>query len=173
MWHEPVTSRAAPKNSSSTVVALFVGAARSLEDDREAYSILGHQRRFPPAATALVEQIGKRILVIAGVTCQPNNHGLVFFHPREISSFPAMDTTPAYPTLRIVSHPLIQHKLTILRDRATPTKIFRELVDEIAMLMAYEATNDLALESAPVDTPLESTKMPTMSPESVIFCGRV
>jgi uracil phosphoribosyltransferase len=157
MWHEPVTSRAASKNSSSTVVALLLGVARSLEDDREAYSILGHQRRFPPAPTALVEQIGKRILVIAGVTCQPNNHGLVFFHPREISSFPAMDTTPAYPTLRIVSHPLIQHKLTILRDRGTPTKIFRELVDEIAMLMAYEATNDLALEPAPVDTPLEST----------------
>jgi uracil phosphoribosyltransferase len=68
-----------------------------------------------------------------------------------------MDTTPAFPTLRIVSHPLIQHKLTILRDRGTPTKIFKELVDEIAMLMAYEATNDLAVEPAPVDTPLEST----------------
>jgi len=82
---------------------------------------------------------------------------LVFFHSREISSFPAMDTTPAYPTLRIVSHPLIQHKLTILRDRGTPTKIFKELVDEIAMLMAYEATNDLVLEPTPVDTPLETT----------------
>src|SRR5438477_10247158 len=82
MWREPVTSRAAPNNSSSTVVALLLGAARSLEQDRGAYSTLGHQRRFPPAATALVEQIGKRILVIAGVTCQPNNHGLVFFHPR-------------------------------------------------------------------------------------------
>ena len=91
------------------------------------------------------------------VTRQAEDHGLVFFHPREISSFPAMDTTPAYPTLRIVSHPLIQHKLTILRDRGTPTKIFKELVDEIAMLMAYEATNDLALEATPVDTPLEST----------------
>ena len=68
-----------------------------------------------------------------------------------------MDTTPAFPTLRIVSHPLVQHKLSILRDRETPTKIFRELVDEIAMLMAYEATSDLALEDAPVDTPLEQT----------------
>ncbi|HXD48166.1 MAG TPA: uracil phosphoribosyltransferase [Gemmatimonadaceae bacterium] len=66
-----------------------------------------------------------------------------------------MDTTPAFPTLRIVSHPLVQHKLSILRDRETPTKIFRELVDEIAMLMAYEATNDLAVEDAAVDTPLE------------------
>ena len=66
-----------------------------------------------------------------------------------------MDTTPAFPTLRIVSHPLVQHKLSILRDRETPTKIFRELVDEIAMLMAYEATSDLAVEDATVDTPLE------------------
>jgi uracil phosphoribosyltransferase len=66
-----------------------------------------------------------------------------------------MDTAPQFPTLRLVSHPLVQHKLTILRDRETPTKIFKELVDEIAMFMAYEATSDLALEDAPVDTPLE------------------
>jgi uracil phosphoribosyltransferase len=68
-----------------------------------------------------------------------------------------MDTTPAFPTLRIVSHPLVQHKLSILRDRETPTKIFKELVDEIAMLMAYEATSDLALENVTVETPLEPT----------------
>ena len=59
--------------------------------------------------------------------------------------------------LTVVRHPLIQHKLTILRDRATPTKIFKELVDEIAMLMAYEATSDLTLEPVTVDTPLETT----------------
>src|SRR3954464_9554086 len=66
-----------------------------------------------------------------------------------------MDTTSQFPTLRLVSHPLVQHKLTILRDRETPTKIFKELVDEIAMFMAYEETSDLAVEDAPVDTPLE------------------
>jgi uracil phosphoribosyltransferase len=60
-------------------------------------------------------------------------------------------------TLTIVDHPLIQHKVTLLRDRRTPTKIFKELLDEIAMLMAYEATSDLPLESAEVDTPLERT----------------
>ena len=69
----------------------------------------------------------------------------------------AMHTTPGFPTLRIVSHPLVQHKLSILRDRETPTKIFKELVDEIAMLMAYEATSDLPLEDATVATPLERT----------------
>lgn len=67
-----------------------------------------------------------------------------------------MHTTPGFPTLRIVDHPLVQHKLTLLRDRATPTKIFKELVDEIATLMAYEATSELPLEPAPVETPLET-----------------
>lgn len=66
-----------------------------------------------------------------------------------------MTTTP--PGLFIVEHPLVQHKLTLLRDRRTPTKIFKELVDEIAMLMAYEATRDLALEPVQIDTPLERT----------------
>ncbi|HEU4564635.1 MAG TPA: uracil phosphoribosyltransferase [Gemmatimonadaceae bacterium] len=60
-----------------------------------------------------------------------------------------------FPTLTVVRHPLILHKLTILRDRATPTKFFKELVDEIAMLMAYEATSDLPLERVAVETPLE------------------
>lgn len=68
-----------------------------------------------------------------------------------------MDTAPEFPTLTIPRHPLIQHKLTILRDRRTPTKIFKELVDEIAMLMAYEATSSLQLEPVPVETPLEPT----------------
>jgi uracil phosphoribosyltransferase len=66
-----------------------------------------------------------------------------------------MDTVPEFPTLTITRHPLIQHKLTILRDRRTATKIFKELVDEIAMLMAYEATSELPLEAVPVETPLE------------------
>lgn len=64
---------------------------------------------------------------------------------------------PDLPTLTVVDHPLVRHKMTLLRDRETSTKTFKELVDEIAMLMAYEATSDLAVEPVPVDTPLEST----------------
>jgi uracil phosphoribosyltransferase len=63
----------------------------------------------------------------------------------------------AIPGVVVVDHPLIQHKLSILRDRATPTKQFKELVDEIAMLMAFEATRDLALAPVEIDTPLERT----------------
>src|SRR6267378_3580304 len=50
-----------------------------------------------------------------------------------------------FPSLIIIRHPLVQHKLTILRDQQTETKRFKELVDEIAMLMAYEATSELSL----------------------------
>ena len=68
-----------------------------------------------------------------------------------------IERTKEFPTLTIIRHPLVQHKLTIMRSRETPTKIFKELVDEIAMLMAYEATIDLSLEPLPVTTPLEAT----------------
>ena len=78
-------------------------------------------------------------------------------HSEERSTFSRMDTSKEFPTLRVVTHPLVQHKVTILRDRATPTKIFKELVEEIAMLMAYEATSDIELEDVRVETPLEST----------------
>lgn len=60
-------------------------------------------------------------------------------------------------TLIVLDHPLIQHKVSYLRSRATPKKQFRELVDEIAALMAYEATRDLPLEEVEVQTPLERT----------------
>lgn len=66
-----------------------------------------------------------------------------------------MDTTQTFRNLTVVKHPLVRHKVTMLRDRRTPKKIFKELVDEIAMLMAYEATADLSLEQIEVQTPLE------------------
>ena len=54
----------------------------------------------------------------------------------------------------IFDHPLIQHKLCILRDKSTSSKDFRELVSEIAMLMCYEATRDLPLEDFEIETPI-------------------
>jgi len=61
------------------------------------------------------------------------------------------------PNLTVVDHPLIRHKMSLLRSVATPKKLFRELVDEIAMLMAYEVTRDLEEEKIEVETPLETT----------------
>ncbi len=48
------------------------------------------------------------------------------------------------PRVHVVDHPLIQHKISLLRDRNTPPKEFRELVEELALLLAFEATQDLA-----------------------------
>ena len=60
-----------------------------------------------------------------------------------------------FPNLTVVAHPLIQHKLTILRAKDTSPRDFKSLVTEIATLMAYEATKDLPLAPAGVETPLE------------------
>ena len=56
--------------------------------------------------------------------------------------------------LVVIDHPLVQHKLTLLRDKTTGTKEFRVLVEELATLLAYEATRDLQLEDATVETPV-------------------
>ena len=61
------------------------------------------------------------------------------------------------PNLTVVDHPLIRHKLALLRSVDTPTKLFRELVEEMAMLMAYEVTRTLEEEVVEVVTPLETT----------------
>ncbi|EUJ40058.1 uracil phosphoribosyltransferase [Brochothrix campestris] len=63
----------------------------------------------------------------------------------------------------VMDHPLIQHKLTIIRDKATGTKVFREVADEIAMLMAYEITRDLELEDTMVETPVVTAKAKTLT----------
>ena len=57
----------------------------------------------------------------------------------------------------VISHPLIQHKLSILRRTTTSTKDFRELVNEIAMLMGYEVSRDLPLEDVEIETPITKT----------------
>lgn len=60
-----------------------------------------------------------------------------------------------HPNLTVIDHPLVRHKMGILRDETTPSKLFRELVDEIISLMVYEVTRDLEEEEVEVTTPLE------------------
>lgn len=67
----------------------------------------------------------------------------------------------------ILDHPLIQHKLTIIRDKNTGTKSFREVVDEIARLMAYEITRDMPLEDVEVETPVAKATMKQISGKKV------
>ena len=68
-----------------------------------------------------------------------------------------------YPTLHIVDHPLVQHKLSIMRDKNTSVKEFRTLVGEIAMLLTYEATRDLPLTTTHIETPLCPMEAPTLA----------
>lgn len=58
---------------------------------------------------------------------------------------------------QVIDHPLIQHKLTIIREKSCGTKVFREVVDEIAMLMAYEVSRDMPLEDIEIETPMGKT----------------
>ncbi|MGH2995532.1 MAG: uracil phosphoribosyltransferase [Gaiellaceae bacterium] len=69
-----------------------------------------------------------------------------------------------------VTHPLVQHKLGLLRDVSTPTQTFRQLVDEITLLLTYEATKDLAVEETEIETPLEHTTVPRISGKKVAVC---
>ena len=66
-----------------------------------------------------------------------------------------------------MNHPLIQHKLTIIREKECGTKVFREVVSEIAMLMAYEVTRDMPLEDIEIETPLVKTTQKTLSGKKV------
>ena len=69
----------------------------------------------------------------------------------------------------IMDHPLIQHKLTIMRDKNTGTKEFRELVGEIGMLMCYEATRDLPLKEVEIETPVAVAKTKVIAGRKLAF----
>ena len=71
--------------------------------------------------------------------------------------------------LHIIDHPLVQHKISLLRDKNTGTKEFRELVAEIAMLICYEATRDLPLKEIELETPLAVAKTKVISGRKLAF----
>jgi uracil phosphoribosyltransferase len=70
----------------------------------------------------------------------------------------------------VVDHPLVQHKLGLLRDKTTPTQVFRQLVDELTLLLTYEATKDMATEESEIETPLERTTVQRISGKKVAVC---
>ena len=68
-----------------------------------------------------------------------------------------------------LKHPLIEHKLAILRDEKTGTKEFRELISEIAMFLCYEAMNDVQLDDVEIKTPLEKLKTHKLNEDNYAF----
>jgi uracil phosphoribosyltransferase len=69
----------------------------------------------------------------------------------------------------IVSHPLVQHKLTLLREKEASTKLFRELLKEIGMLLCYEVTHDLPTGDIEIETPLARMKSPQLAGKKLVF----
>jgi len=69
----------------------------------------------------------------------------------------------------VIDHPLVQHKLTLLRDKTRSTKVFRELFNEIGALLFYEVTRDLPLEMVEVETPLATMKSPKLSGKKLVL----
>jgi uracil phosphoribosyltransferase len=76
---------------------------------------------------------------------------------------------PASPNVTVVGHPLVQHKLTVMRKRETTTVKFRQLSREVATLLAYEVTRDLPLTTTPIETPLAEMVAPTLAGKKLCF----
>ena len=74
-----------------------------------------------------------------------------------------MKQDPRFPNLFILNHPLIQHKLSHMRDKRTSTRTFRDLLREITLLMGYEITRDLPLTTQQIDTPMQSMQAPVIA----------
>ena len=73
------------------------------------------------------------------------------------------------PPITIVDHPLVQHKLTLMRDVATPTSKFRQLLREISLLLAYEVCRDLETHQVDITTPLEVAALPKLEGKKLCF----
>jgi uracil phosphoribosyltransferase len=71
--------------------------------------------------------------------------------------------------VHVVRHPLVQHKLTLMRDKDRSTKGFRQLLNEIGMLICYEVTRDLPLEDVEIETPLTKMRAPVLAGKKLTF----
>src|SRR4051794_37717570 len=69
----------------------------------------------------------------------------------------------------VVDHPLVQHKLTLMRDKNRSTKGFRQLLNEVGILLCYEVTRDLPLEQTDIETPMASMQAPVLAGKKLVF----
>lgn len=80
-----------------------------------------------------------------------------------------MKTDPRFPRLHIVDHPLVQHKLSLMRDKRTSTRDFRELLSELALLMGYELTRDFPVALEEVETPVAHCWAPMLTGKKCVI----
>ena len=76
---------------------------------------------------------------------------------------------PRPANLTVVDHPLVQHKLTLMRDKNTPSAIFRKLLREISLLLGYEVLRDLPMSTIKIETPLAEMEAPILLGKKVVF----
>ncbi|WP_370676523.1 uracil phosphoribosyltransferase [Pleomorphomonas sp. PLEO] len=74
-------------------------------------------------------------------------------------------------SVKVIDHPLVQHKLTIMRNKETSTASFRRLLREISTLLCYEVTRDLALTEVEIETPLQTMMAPTLEGKKLVFAS--
>ncbi|MEM7695309.1 MAG: uracil phosphoribosyltransferase [Pseudomonadota bacterium] len=74
-------------------------------------------------------------------------------------------------SVTVIDHPLVRHKLTLMREKSTSTASFRQLLREVAMLLCYEATRDLDVELVDIETPLQPMKAPQLSGKKLVFAS--
>ena len=74
-----------------------------------------------------------------------------------------------FPNLRLIDHPLVQHKLSLMRRKDASTNSFRSLLNELAMLMAYEVTRDMPMQEVEIETPLETMKTRVIDGKKLVF----
>lgn len=74
-------------------------------------------------------------------------------------------------TVTVVAHPLVQHKLTLMRKKDTSTASFRRLMKEVSLLLCYEVTRDLELTTETIETPLAETDAPTLKGKKLVFAS--
>ncbi|WP_210546466.1 uracil phosphoribosyltransferase [Rhodoferax sp. PAMC 29310] len=78
-------------------------------------------------------------------------------------------STPDAPQVHLIDHPLVQHKLTLMRKKEASTNSFRRLLNELSMLMAYEVTRDMAMQDVVIDTPLETMTAKMIDGKKLVF----
>ena len=73
------------------------------------------------------------------------------------------------PAVHVINHPLVQHKLTLMREKTRSTSSFRRLLQEISMLMAYEVTRDMPVQMIEIETPMETMMSPVIEGRKTVF----
>ena len=91
--------------------------------------------------------------------------------PTSARSYVFDSQTPMTPQLHHITHPLVQHKLTLMRNKEASSTTFRTLLGELAMLMAYEVTRDMPTQLVEIETPLEKMRSPMIDGKKLVFAS--